>query len=87
MTFRVLGTPTESQWPGLATLPGAQLPLSCVQRVMMCLTDWRPAFNADYKPIFPSWKTNKLRDSVPSLDDAGVDLVQVSLHREFASNF
>jgi cyclin-dependent kinase 1 len=31
----------------------------------------------DYKPTFPSWKTNSLAQSVKQMDNTGLDLLQV----------
>ena len=51
--FRVLGTPTNSQWEGVEQLP-------------------------DYKTAFPKWKPKNLKDVLPDMEPAGIDLLQVS---------
>ncbi|KAI0740054.1 Pkinase-domain-containing protein [Earliella scabrosa] len=34
---------------------------------------------ADYKPSFPQWSAHDLREHVPTLDDQGIDLLQLML--------
>ncbi|KAF2452848.1 cell division control protein 2 [Lineolata rhizophorae] len=52
--FRVLGTPSEHDWPGVTSFP-------------------------DFKPSFPKWNRNDIHVLVPSLDEAGLDLLDLLL--------
>ncbi|PVU86675.1 hypothetical protein BB559_006429 [Furculomyces boomerangus] len=52
--FRILGTPTEENWPSVTTLP-------------------------DYKPSFPKWQPQNLKDLLPKLCEDGIDLLQKML--------
>lgn len=49
--FRILGTPSEENWPGISQLP-------------------------DYKPTFPHWSRQDLSETVPGLDEDGIDLLR-----------
>jgi cyclin-dependent kinase 1 len=40
----------------------------------------------DYKPTFPKWKANRIKDTVKHLDEAGMDLLTVCV-LIFSSNF
>jgi len=50
--YRILGTPTEAEWPGISELP-------------------------DFKTTFPRWTKKSLRQIVPRLSTAGIDLLTV----------
>uniref|UniRef100_A0A915HPH6 Uncharacterized protein n=1 Tax=Romanomermis culicivorax TaxID=13658 RepID=A0A915HPH6_ROMCU len=45
-----------------------------------CEENWKGVSQLpDYKPSFPQWKDNKLRQSVKNLDENGFDLLQKML--------
>ncbi|PVH95152.1 Pkinase-domain-containing protein [Periconia macrospinosa] len=52
--FRVLGTPTEADWPGVTSFP-------------------------DFKASFPKWARTDIADTVKSLDEDGLDLLDALL--------
>lgn len=58
--FRVLGTPSEQEWPGVTSFP-------------------------DFKPSFPKWNPTDLHDLVPTLNEAGLDLLDLFLLYDPAS--
>lgn len=54
MHSRVLGTPTEQDWPGVTSFP-------------------------DFKPSFPKWNRTDVANTVTSLDDFGLDILDALL--------
>lgn len=52
--YRLLGTPTEQDWPGVTSFP-------------------------DYKATFPKWQREPSSKFVPTLDEAGLDLLDALL--------
>ncbi|KAF2472565.1 Pkinase-domain-containing protein [Lindgomyces ingoldianus] len=52
--FRILGTPTEGDWPGVTSFP-------------------------DFKPSFPKWQRTDVANTVTTLDDLGLDLLEALL--------
>ncbi|KAF1999251.1 Pkinase-domain-containing protein [Amniculicola lignicola CBS 123094] len=52
--FRILGTPTEQDWPGVTSFP-------------------------DFKPSFPKWNRTDIAAVVTTLDDVGLDLLDMLL--------
>ncbi|KAF1953689.1 Pkinase-domain-containing protein [Byssothecium circinans] len=52
--FRILGTPSEQDWPGVTSFP-------------------------DFKASFPKWNRTDIADTVKTLDDFGLDLLDALL--------
>lgn len=50
----ILGTPTESEWPGVTSFP-------------------------DFKPSFPKWGRVDIANTVTTLDEYGLDLLDALL--------
>lgn len=53
--FQTLGTPDESIWPEVSSLP-------------------------DFKPTFPKWRVRSIKETIPELDDLGIDLLDVYIY-------